>query len=160
MISMCVGSFIIALLIILILLFMVKKYYVSSRKFQLLFNTLNKWMLARNHGLSIGRYLNENRYKKIAIYGLGQIGERLEEYLRAEGFEVVFGIDEKIKLVSSRMPIVKMSDFSSMQKPDVIIVTADIGEKNVMAELHMSTKIPVISLEKLSIITVYGEYAK
>ena len=82
--------------------------------------TLDRWMTLRDNGISIVQYLREINCKKVAIYGLGAIGNHLYEELRKTEIEIV-GIDRADIYNNYRMPIYKPDD--CFEDIDLIIVT-------------------------------------
>lgn len=82
--------------------------------------TLNRWLTLRDRGISIEKYLKEKKYKKVAIYGLGMIGNHLYEELRQTEIEIV-GIDQSAIYNNFQMPIYKPSE--CLEDVDLIIVT-------------------------------------
>ncbi|MGE7090252.1 LicD family protein [Lysinibacillus sp. NPDC048646] len=59
---------------------------------------LNKWLSVTFEGKNIGAYLNEYKYRKVAIYGIGELGKRLIESLRHSKIVVELIIDKNNKL--------------------------------------------------------------
>lgn len=147
------------LIVIIVLFVWGKRQLLLKKLFKTLFVTLNVWMMGITHELSICDYLNRNNYRRIAIYGVGEIGERLEEYLRNNGFDVMFAIDDKKKLVNSRMPVIRPDQLGCMDKPDLVIVTAEIKKRKINENL-LRYDVDSISLKKLACNTVYGEYSR
>lgn len=87
----------------------------------LFIQTLDRWMTLRDNGISIERYLRKLNCKKVAIYGLGKIGNHLYEELRRTQIEIV-GIDRADIYNNYQMPVYKPDD--CFEDIDLIIVTS------------------------------------
>ena len=91
----------------------------------------NQWLIFRHDGNGIDKYLIEKGYKKVVIYGMSPIGERLYDELQDTGVEIVSGIDtdgagfpESYKICDT---------LENVADIDVIIVT-DIENKDKLCE--------------------------
>ena len=81
---------------------------------------LNRWLTLRDRNISIARYLEDNEYKKVAIYGLGMLGNHLYEEVRKTGIEIA-GIDQAEIYNNFDMKIYKPLEI--FDGVDLIIVT-------------------------------------
>ena len=81
---------------------------------------LDQWMSLKNKNVSISRLLKEENCKKIAIYGLGMIGNHLYEELIDTEIDIV-GIDQTEIYNNFKMSIYKPDEFP--KDIDLIIVT-------------------------------------
>lgn len=61
------------------------------------YNTLNLWMKLINKGIGIKTYFEKNNINTIAIYGAGEIGQRLYEQLKSSDVNVRYIIDKNEK---------------------------------------------------------------
>lgn len=105
-------------------------------------NIMNKWLSMKIRGISLEKYFMENGYKRIAIYGIGYLGELLSEELSLTMVEVVCYIDKKGgSFLGKRvyMPNEKYPEF------DAVIVSVVQWYEVVLKELICLR--PVISLE-------------
>ena len=74
-----------------------KKSEVKSVKvdrFEIGFHMFNNWLKIKNQGRSLKSYFEDNDLKNIAIYGMGGLGERLFEELKALDINVIYAIDK------------------------------------------------------------------
>ena len=51
-------------------------------KFKNYYNMLNKWLYLKQNGTSLDTYFKKNDYNSIAIYGMGEMGNRLYDELK------------------------------------------------------------------------------
>ena len=109
---------------------------------------LNQWIRNKNEGKSIAEYLLVNGYKRVAIYGMGFVGENLFEELRHTGIEVKYAIDNNAdNLAYGNLNIIKPD--KNMKHIDVIIVTAIYYYDEIEETLRTITDDSVISLEEI-----------
>jgi cellobiose-specific phosphotransferase system component IIB len=86
------------------------------------FHLFNKWLQIKNNGKSLAEYFEDNAIRRVAVYGLGAIGNRLIEELRQEDIEVVCGIDRKAAEIRIEELDVKTLE-EDIPEIDAVIVT-------------------------------------
>lgn len=111
----------------------------------LFIQTLDRWMTLRDNGISIEQYLKKLNCKKVAIYGLGVIGNHLYEELRRTEIEIV-GIDRADIYNNYQMPIYKPG--GCFEDIDLIIVTPS-GYKKIFQELSENYNGEIVSFQQL-----------
>ena len=119
----------------------------ESEKFQVFFHMLNRWLLLKQQNKNIADYLLKNNYKKVAIYGMGQLGETLFHELVYSGVEVVFGIDRNKDHLDCDIDIYSLEE--KLPHADVIIVTAVTYYSEVVWFLSRKVECPIESLENI-----------
>lgn len=114
-------------------------------KFKNYYIVLNDWMILKNKGIKIEDYFINNNYKTIAIYGMGELGNRLHEELQNSEVKVLYGIDSNPGSAFGEIQIYDIED----QKPEVdaIIVTAVFAFDEIESRLQAVVNCPIISLE-------------
>lgn len=120
----------------------------ETKKFFYMFNVMNQWMQAQHAGKRIDRYLRESGYKKIAIYGMHYIGERLLEELAGTEISVAFAIDENRKMSNYNIDIYKPAD--ELPAVDLIVVTTALYFYDIRKKLQEKVECPIISIEELT----------
>lgn len=106
---------------------------------------LNCWFMNYQKGNRIGKYLSERGYRKVAIYGLGMLGERLYQELLDSEIEVAYGMDRRIFSGFAGLEIVQSPDMS--KEVDAVIITAVTDFTYIAADLAEKLSCPLISLE-------------
>lgn len=96
-----------------------EKDYAIEKK-NLYIQILDRWLMLRDKGISLSRYLKNKGYKKVAIYGLGIIGNHLYEELKKAKIDIV-GIDQSEIYDNFQMPVYKPDH--NFEDIDLIIVT-------------------------------------
>lgn len=118
-----------------------------SNKHLDLYLMMNQWVRVKQEGKNISNYLIENRYKKIAIYGMSYAGKTLIRELEKTEVEVAYVIDKHaddiytdIKMISDANPSIKI---------DAVIVTAITSYNEIKEELQKKLLLPILSLEDI-----------
>jgi len=115
-------------------------------KFRSYYNILI-WIISKNEGKSLVNYFTDNSYKNIAVYGMGELGNRLIEELRSSDISVRYGIDKKAQSVYSEVEVKGVD--SKIENVDVIVVTAVFAFEEIKNELSKVTDTPIVSLEEV-----------
>lgn len=101
----------------------------DNNKFREMFIIAFNWLKLKNCGANICEYLKSQNIVKVAIYGLGYLGECLYEELQYSGIDILYGIDKTAIDFKGELPIVRLDD--DMKDVDAIIVTVagDISDE-------------------------------
>lgn len=118
-----------------------------SDKHLALFEMMNQWVRAKQKGKRIDSYLVAKGYSKIAIYGLGFVGETLVEELRDSKVIAVYGIDKNAESICSDIDIFSADD--ELPKVDAVVVTAITFFREIEEKLSQKLDCPIISLEDI-----------
>lgn len=114
-------------------------------KFKGYYELLNQWMFLKQSGKSLVSYFEKNGYQKIAIYGMGELGNRLYEELKDTKIKVEYAIDKNSSNVYSEL-IVKQTG-EELPEVDVVIVTATFAFDEIVSEIQELFTCDIISLE-------------
>lgn len=114
-------------------------------KFKSYYNMLNQWLSLKQEGKSLDDYFKENNYKAIAIYGMGEMGNRLYEELKNTEVEVKYAIDKNAESTYSELDVMDIDD--EMPQVDVVIITAVFAFDEIMENIEDKFDCPIISLE-------------
>lgn len=118
-----------------------------STKHLELFKIAVRWI---KDSQKIEKYIRDNGYKKIAIYGMSYLGDCLEEILFKSGIGALYGIDKNAdKLYNSHIAIYSME--SDLTGVDVVVVTTAMYYEQIRSELEMKmgNETTIISLEEI-----------
>ena len=119
-------------------------------KFKSYYNMLNQWLLLKQQGKSLTKYFEDKGYKSIAIYGMGEMGNRLYDELLGTDIVVKYAIDKNAANTYSELTVCELED--ELETVDAIIVTAIFAFEEIEASVNGVVNYPVISLEDV----VYG----
>lgn len=113
-------------------------------KFKSYYNMLNQWLILKQEGKDLIQYFTDNNYKKIAIYGMGEMGNRLYDELKDSDIKIAYAIDKNIAAYSELEILDVDDDFPEV---DVIVVSAIFAFEEVDDELSEKISCPIVSLE-------------
>lgn len=120
---------------------------VQLEKYERQLFLLKRWVMQNEESDSLKRYLDENGYHRVAIYGMEHLGQCLARRLAdsSRKLETLYGID--VDRVSSEIEIYRPEDV--MPEADVVIVTAISEYEALKDELKKKFLCPVVSLEEI-----------
>ena len=113
---------------------------------------MNQWLILKQEGKSIARYLERNSFSSVAVYGMAIYGRHVVRDLQGTAITVAYGIDQK--KMKPYLGVEIMQPTGALPQADVIINSVIRDHMNIKAALSQITDIPVISLEEV----VFGSY--
>lgn len=116
-------------------------------KDNIIMDIFQKWILCYQEGKSIIPFFTENGYKRVAIYGVGRLGNCLLKELENSPIQVVCCIDKFANEVSLRYRVLR--SVKELQNVDVIINTVVFEWEDVIAELSQDTDIEIIPIQDI-----------
>lgn len=124
-----------------------KKAEKLSGKFSALFHMMNQWVKVKQDGKKLSIYFEENKYKRVAIYGMSYVGETLLQELKGTGIEVAYGIDKRAMAIHMDINIVSPDD--SLENVDAIVVTVIDFFDEIKEKLSEKLECSIISIEDI-----------
>lgn len=115
-------------------------------KFKGYYNLLNQWLILKQEGKNLSAYFEKNNYKTIAIYGMGEMGNRLYDELKGTGIEVKYAVDKNAATTYSELDVVDPEEVE-FEKVDCIVVTATFAFDEIEETLDALVDFPIVSLE-------------
>ncbi|WP_196590713.1 hypothetical protein [Pectinatus frisingensis] len=106
-----------------------------------------RWVKIKQDENNLATALIKRSYKKIAIYGMADVGERLLAELQNSGVEVAYGIDQNATNLFA--PIELLTPDEALPLVDAIIVTPLNYFDEIETILVKRTDIPILSIEDL-----------
>lgn len=116
-------------------------------KFKGYYYTLNQWMLLKQRGESLEKYFTDNKIFTIAIYGMGEMGNRLYDELKNTNIKVKYAIDKNADNTYAKLNVVDLED--DLEKVDAIVVTSIFAFDSIKEDLKGKLDCPIISLEDI-----------
>lgn len=107
----------------------------------------NQWMITKQEGKTITTFFTNNGYKKIAIYGMSYVGERVYDELKNSDIEVVYGIDKNADSLYSEIEILHVND--DLPEVDAVVVTPVFFFEEIREQLCEKMQCPIISFEDI-----------
>lgn len=114
-------------------------------KFKSYYNMLNQWLILKQEGKNLLEYFEQNNYKTIAIYGMGEMGNRLYDELKDSKIEVKYAVDRNAADTYSELNIIDAED--DFEEVDAIVVTAVFAFSEIESVISEKIECPIISLE-------------
>lgn len=111
-------------------------------------NLLSMWLQNKEENLQIETYLKERNIKKIAIYGMSFVGERLYDELEKSDIEICFCIDKNANNIYKDVEIYAPED-NFDTNIDAIIVTAFTYFEEIENDLKLKVSAPIISVDDI-----------
>lgn len=109
---------------------------------------LSHWLETKNNGGSLVSYFEEMGYSKIAIYGMGELANRLFEELRGSKIEIIYGIDQDVcSSISAIQDVYYPQD--ELPDADAIVVTPFFAIDSIKEMLEDRVACPIISIEEI-----------
>lgn len=105
------------------------------------------WMMAKQKGGSIERYLLDREVYSIAIYGMSYLGVRLFYELKNSKVQVKYGIDRG--KVNGQKDFNIISPDAEMEEVDAIIVTAFMNYDEIADYLKEKSNYRTISIDEI-----------
>ena len=111
------------------------------------YHTLKKWFELQQKGVSVSGFFIRNTYRKIAIYGMSDLGICLYQELSETEVEVSYAIDRRAEKLDLNLPVLKVED--ELPPVDVIVVTAVYFLEQIVELLKDKVECQVLSLEEI-----------
>ncbi|MEE3453180.1 hypothetical protein [Dialister sp.] len=127
-----------------------KSDYFQSRanQYEDYYHLLNHWLEAKNYGASAAEYFEANGWKNIAIYGMGDLANRLMEDLEGTSVRVSYGIDRDTAGTVARIAEV-YSPGQKLPSADAVVVTPFYSFDAIKETLGKQVTCPIVSLENV-----------
>ncbi|MBP5385603.1 MAG: hypothetical protein J6Y57_11625 [Lachnospiraceae bacterium] len=115
-------------------------------KFKGYYNMLNQWLMLKQDGKNLSAYFKANDYRTIAIYGMGEMGNRLYDELKGTDIEIKYAVDKNAASTYSELDVVDPDD-CRFEDVDCIVVTATFAFDEIAEKLEKEVSFPIVSLE-------------
>jgi len=107
---------------------------------------LNQWLMLKQEGKSLEKYFIDNGYKTVAIYGMGEMGNRLYDELKnSTEVTVKYAVDQNAASTYAEIDVIDKDD--EYEDADVMVVTATFAFDDISEELSEKVEFPIVSLE-------------
>jgi hypothetical protein len=116
-----------------------------NKKFSEFYSILLRWLKVRQEGRSVATYLSGQGYKRIAIYGMKELGVALLDELKGSEVKVAYTIDMDADNIYVAADVYKPDE--ELESVDAIVVTAVHYYKDIKNNMEKKMSCPVISLE-------------
>ncbi len=117
-------------------------------KFKRYYNLLLQWVSKKQDSKDFSEYFIDKGYKKIAIYGMGEIGFRLYEELKNSDIEIKYAVDKSSNLIDVPFEVLDPEELID-DEIDVLVITAAFAFEELQEELSDKISCPIISIEDI-----------
>lgn len=119
----------------------------NENKFKDYYYMLNHWLMLKQSGVEIKQYFNDREYKRIAIYGYGEMGKRVIDELKSSDICIECVIDKNLTNNSGDIKFVGVDE----EWPDIdaIIVTPIYAYEQILVDYSNKTSAEFVSLEDI-----------
>lgn len=118
-----------------------------EKKNRALFLLMDEWVKIKQDGKKLESYFKKNNLKRIAVYGMSNVGKCLVRELNASEIEIVYGIDKNSANIYSKIKLVTAD--SVLQEVDAVVVALVDGYEEVCDSLSESLDCPIIAIEDI-----------
>ena len=112
--------------------------------------TANRIIRANSRGKTISNKIEELGIRTMAIYGMGEIGERvMEDILLNSSVKLLYGIDIKAAELYMAVSVYTLQQAAGMEKPDLILLTVGGGSDSLKKEIREKMSCEVMTIGEL-----------
>lgn len=122
----------------------------QKEKYRIFFEMTSSWLKGLAAGKDITAWIEKKGYQRVAVYGMGDLGEITLAYLRKNSrIEVLYALDKKKNIQSNKIKIYSLDE--CLEPVDLIIVTAVMSFEEIKNEITEKTafECPIMSLAQL-----------
>ena len=127
----------------------IKAKEIKIDKFKRYYSLLLLWLDHKQEGRRLSEYFTKKGYKRIAIYGMGEIGNRLYNELKNTEIEIKYVIDKNANAAYSPVEVIELEELNGDEELDLVVVTAPHAFEEIQKEISMKLSSPVISIEDI-----------
>ncbi len=113
-------------------------------KMECYYHILNIWLEMKQKGKSLASFFETKKIKRIAIYGMKELGKRFYDEVTDIGIQVVCVIDKNPDSVSGEFAVI--SPEQEIPDADSVVVTAEYYYQEIRRQLGGKVNCPVYSL--------------
>ena len=128
----------------------VNNYENERNRYMGYYYIIKEWLYNNQQKISILEYLEKNNIKKIAIYGIGTLGEMFFHEIKNTDIKVEYVIDQCINKNFHGITVTKLENINQQSIVDAIIITPIYDYTEIAKKIESyNSQLLKISLEKL-----------
>ncbi|GFI09521.1 hypothetical protein IMSAGC007_01984 [Lachnospiraceae bacterium] len=112
-----------------------------------LFRLMDQWVNVKQEKKNIDEYFRKYHYKRIAIYGMGYVGQRLLKELKNSEVEIAYGIDRNAENIDTEIKMVTIKE--ELADIDAVVITLIDEFDGVKEVLSEQLSCPIIAIEDI-----------
>ena len=117
-------------------------------KFYEYFQLLNRWMISDYEGKRVADFFHQEKIKRIAVYGMGELANRLTEALEGSGIQILYGIDRDVCCTNARIAEIYYPD-DKLPEVDAVVITPFLSADAIKRDLAKTCPYKMISLDHM-----------
>lgn len=122
----------------------------NTERLSLYFNLLMEWMANKQNNKTMSAFFEENKIKKVIIYGMGNLEELLFIELKSINIEMCGFVDQNAKAYQEFFEnVVTVEEIEQFSDADAVIVTPFFAFESIKKNIKEKIDIKVISIEQL-----------
>lgn len=121
-----------------------------AQKHLAIMQIMNQWIIVKQKNKTLVDFFTHNNYKKIAVYGMSYLGERLVDELEGSDISIIYAVDKNAENIYAPFDVMKPDD--ALPEVDALIVTPFFFFDEIERELESKVDCPIVSIEDV----VYG----
>lgn len=114
--------------------------------FEGLYRPINEWFAKEQSGHTLKDYLEKKQYKKIGIFGMGNLANRVYDALKSSDIEIVCCIDQSRSVYSDTKLISINDEFPLM---DAIIITDFKNSASIKQQIEKKGNYDILLLDDI-----------
>lgn len=129
-----------------------EKQKLYRSRYETYYEVTAQWLNNKNMGKHCDTFLREHHYKKIAIYGMGTLGEIFYEEIKNSDIEIVYMIDKNAEDAAQKdgIAVIRTEAIGEQAEADVIVITPVFDFSAICEDLeHCGVECDLISLEDI-----------
>lgn len=119
-----------------------------GKKYYAYYQLLNQWLACREMGKNIADFFKEEQISSIAIYGMGDLADRLTESLAGSEISIRYGIDRDVCCTNANITEV-YSPEDPLPEVDAIVITPFTASREIGSMLRERCGCRLLSLDEI-----------
>lgn len=112
------------------------------------FQLLNRWLTVKSEGKRIADFFDQEEIGRVAVYGVGDLANRLSEELRDTRVELLYGIDRDVSCTNSKVEVIYSLD-DEWPEVDAIVITPFLSVGEIEKALRQKCSCRLIPLDEI-----------
>lgn len=112
------------------------------------YQTCKEWLIDYNLECDVAQYLKNQGVKKAAVYGLGEIGLILCEFLQKNGIQVLYAVDINAKKKIMDFPVYNLKT-KTFPETDIFIISISYEYEEILKQLEGMIKTRVMCIDEI-----------
>ena len=108
---------------------------------------ISNWEKVKSRGFELHDYLRRYEYKKVAIYGMGNLGFRVCEDLLNSEIDILYVVDRNSLYIEEILKVIHPEEL--LPDVDLLIVAVAEEEKEIIEKYKGKYKFPIIGITEI-----------